>query len=604
LPAAEINNGMGGSFQDSSEYGAMPPSTLAWQWNDALNLDPTFSIDDLCNFDLSAADPVVSASWHELLRSSGELSAPPMQPASAPINSLQPQEQPQARPQWFTHIAQPAHRLGESVQSSSAQDPTAVSDGEISRDALASSLILRQPAPNSTLPSARLLNRWIHIFTTRLWPVIPIVHLPTFQPARTHPLLLLSICSLGALADGSEQALYYAEKLFEGVQKAILVAFAPDKALDEHSLARLQAAVIGQTFALLSGRPEHLMTAQAFHGTLFLITRKFYATIFGFGPPPDLAPRNPQVKDWGPWVTAQILVRTLNAVQVHNGEVAATTSQPAFHRTQPLSIPVAAQDDLFLAKTANEWASLSRAHSAGLSAFRSVSASLAILECFVGEISHARCSSFHIMSEQHMDEYKLALHAWFLESADSFKADRVQRLTVLSLWHSCFLLLLGNLNLMEKACGRDACPISPAENQELRAWMLTSHAKQCVAHAALMCRLTNEARISDIPAIHMARSLWHAGLVLAVYSSLASAHPSGVHLPPAEHCPGIQALHQTGLLMTQDLKALEDDATPTRCSTLASSISTTLRHLGPWPIATRYATTLDQVMALKINTVD
>ena len=81
LPSAEQNNCLEDLFHDSNAGPPVqsPSINLAndhgWQWNDTLNLDATFSIDDLCNFDPSTVD--LSTPWMPLLRSSGELDVPP-----------------------------------------------------------------------------------------------------------------------------------------------------------------------------------------------------------------------------------------------------------------------------------------------------------------------------------------------------------------------------------------------------------------------------------------------------------------------------------------------------------------------------------------------
>jgi hypothetical protein len=103
-------------------------------------------------------------------------------------------------------------------------------------------------------------------------------------------------------------------------------------------------------------------------------------------------------------------------------------------------------------------------------------------------------------------------------------------------------------------------------------------------------------RLSDVPAAYVARSLWHAGLVLAVFSSLAPAPPSQSSREAPGSYGSIEALRQANLLTDNDLDVLKDSVSPTKCSTLAFAISTTLRHLGPWPIAVSYARTLAQVL--------
>jgi hypothetical protein len=599
LPPAEQNGFLRDLFHDSNGGRPVqsPPINLAdfgWQWDDTLNLDSTFSIDDLCNFDPSTVD--LSTPWMPPPHSSGELDVPPFQTSSGPVNSLL---RPQASPQWFTHIAYCIHRPGLSTELPRACTPATTAEVQISRDALADSLVLKQPVPNTALPSATFLNRCIYTFTTRLWPVVPVVHLPSFKPAQTNPMLLLAICLFGASADGSKQALYYAGKLYEGLQKAILVFLTPDRPLDKNSLAVLQAAVIGHTFALLCGDPQYLISTAAFHSALFICLRKSHNALFGSQPQPGPAPYSLEAKDWDDWVAHQTLIRVFNAVHVHNGEIAAIMQQPASHRTQPLMIPVAAPDNLFLAKTSDEWVSIQHAQPTNSLPPRSTLSSCAILECFIGEISHARSSQFHVMSDQDVDAYQRALHTWFLESAESFRADAHQRFTMLTLWHSCFLLLLCDVNLVEKVCGRDGDSISNTETQQLRDWMLTPRARQCVSHAVLLCRLTDDVRVCDVPAAHVARSLWHAGLVLAMYSFLAQTQPLGDDLSNAttdRYGAGIEALRQVDFLTEHDLDILTEDATSTRCGTLAFGVSTTLRHFGPWPAAACYANTLDQVL--------
>jgi hypothetical protein len=136
------------------------------------------------------------------------------------------------------------------------------------------------------------------------------------------------------------------------------------------------------------------------------------------------------------------------------------------------------------------------------------------------------------------------------------------------------------------------------ELQQLRDWMLTPRAKQCVAHAVLLCRLTDDMRLCDVPAAHVARSLWHAGLVPAVFSFSALAAPLQSSREGPECYGSIEALRHANFLTDNDLDVLKDSGSPTKCCTLAFAISTTLRHLGPWPIAVSYARTLAQVLVL------
>lgn len=110
------------------------------------------------------------------------------------------------------------------------------------------------------------------MYFTRFNPIFPIVHAPTFRPSTRRSLLLLSICSIGSLFLASPSATAQGTKLFERLNKTILAsvraALAAMASTIEaewsqwesylirgggEALAMTQAALIGQTFGMLSG---------------------------------------------------------------------------------------------------------------------------------------------------------------------------------------------------------------------------------------------------------------------------------------------------------------------------------------------------------------
>lgn len=553
-----------------------------WPWDDSMNLDPSFSLEGLGTYDLNTASP--SIPWLPLRSEAGrpfENTLPgTLRPASTMAQS------------WFTSMStskQPYQPWATPKTSDTASD-------EISRDALADSL--QQRVPDTTLPPTQFLNRCLHMFTTRLWPLIPIIHLPTFEPARTNPLLLLSVCSLGALAIGSEEALYHGERLFDGVQKAILVSFAPNRIADEHALAILQAAMIGQTYAILSGSASNLLTAQCFHGTMGVAVRTFYDQ---WAKPKDSSSAldsQPSPDEWEPWIREQTAIRLLNSIYVHNGEVFATVHQPALLRAHPFHVRVAADDKLFLAKTADEWVSLQARNLHQQPTPHSLFSSCASLDCFVAEIYHHKTGPFNRTDVAADDEIQNSLFTWFLESVPMIDSDGARRLSLLMLWHSCFVLLLSDLDMVERVFGRDGSNISQDDSNILNAWILTPHAKRCVIHALLIYVLLERFRVSEVPAIHVARVAWQAGLVLAVYSFFARTEQNFNVMATISSCRVLRAIRKSSLFTPSDWTMVEQNATPERCRTSAFSLSAVLRHLGPWQNGARYAKTLDHILHL------
>lgn len=256
------------------------------------------------------------------------------------------------------------------------------SENDEFRDSLANSLRLRPP--ETPLPPTYMLNRYVQTFTTKIWP-IPIIHLPTFDPSKIHPLLLLSICSLGALAEGSDDAKRYSERLFEGVRHAILLSSSPSLINNPDLLEILQAATIGQTYAFLSGDPTHLTTARAFHGGLcvavFSLHKRFARSCTAASTSTE-----PQLL-WDAWARNEAISRLVNAVHVHNGEVVVTTEQPSL-RSDPCQIPSAINDLAFLARNPIQWANvLPRTNTNP--AFNTY----AVLESISAEIVHCKSGS-------------------------------------------------------------------------------------------------------------------------------------------------------------------------------------------------------------------
>lgn len=559
---------------------------LDWQWDGTLDLDASFSMEDLGTYDLLHANP--SLPWLPL--------RPFAEPAQDQESISRPRTSQNISRQWFTRLSRNDQYSDQAPPPTGPSTP-ATTDQEFSRDALASSL--QQRVPDTTLPSTQFLNRCIHLFTTRLWQVVPIVHLPTFRPAKTNPLLLISICSLGALADGSQDALYHAERLFEGVHKAILVSSSPNHVVRDQTLAVLQAAVIGQTFALLSGDPSHLFIFQSFHDTLFIAVKAFQDTLVPLSTIDDLTTTKESCEqEWREWILEQTIIRLLNAIYVHNGEFSSIVHKPSPIRTRPLNIQFAAPDNLFLAKTATEWAALKARYTSPHPNSCALSSVCATVACFVSESGHCRAAPFEDWNVQGLQILEGRLSQWFKESIKLIRTEEADRLSLLLLCHSAFLSIFCDIDNMEQVCGRDGPGFAEAKVQSLRTWAQTTAAERCLVHAILICKLLELARTSNVPAIYVARASWQAGLVLTIYSVFAPFNGPKNLKELAVSCAELDNILKSDLYTETDWMSATQDISAGRCKTLAFSLATTLRHLGPWRNARRYAETLDRILGL------
>ncbi|KAK5713819.1 hypothetical protein LTR17_017445 [Elasticomyces elasticus] len=163
---------------------------------------------------------------------------------------------------WFTRLGE---ARGNGLESGTATPTLLQTRGEVDDEyhrALHRKLQIR--APEESLPSSDFLNLCVREYFARFHPVFPVIHAPTFRPSRANTLLLLSICSVGSLLTGSMNAADRGARIFESLNKAILATWDRLMARDaEEVLPMVQAALIGQTFGLLSGNPKHLAAVDA-----------------------------------------------------------------------------------------------------------------------------------------------------------------------------------------------------------------------------------------------------------------------------------------------------------------------------------------------------
>jgi hypothetical protein len=561
-----------------------------WQWDSALNLDSSFSMGDLGVCEPDSARPFTP--MRPSCSSGRDILTALPQTEFSPGRLLETQH---------SHARNMSPAVGGVGASQSGVD-------EASRDLLAKSLWQR--VPDTMFPSTGFLNRCIYLYTTHVWPLIPVVHLPTFQPARMHPLLLLNICAIGALADGSASAYHHAVRLFEGVRKAILVSSSMEPRQSDQALAILQAAVIGQSCVILSGQNTHLRTARLFHGTLAVSMQDYYNSVVKScnsipldSCTPDQSSRAPL--DWQSWVNEQTFLRLCGVVQIHNGEIAATVNQAAQLRTQ--ICPRAAEPDtLYLAKTANEWTTLRRHFAFTNEHPVAMLSSCAELAHVVAEISHIKLVSSGDGRVKDMSNIKSSLIKWLEKQRSLLCPERKHRLSPMLLWHSCFLLINCDLELMERSCtpvGQDPTvlqrpPSLPLSSPSLQDWANSKDACTATLHAMLIFKSLEEFRVSEAPAIHVARCAWHAGLVLAVYSLFASNQGDAIASwsGDLQDHPELLLAHQVGVLTERNWNSVSQPLSAAQSRNVAYSLCTILRHLGSWGNAAWFSNKLAQVL--------
>ncbi|KAJ5099488.1 hypothetical protein N7532_006489 [Penicillium argentinense] len=259
-----------------------------------------------------------------------------------PRETIHEHKEDQVRELWFTYVGTHTGKITPDIAAENVELDEQYRQNLSQR--------LQQRVPTEPLPSTEFLNLCTQLFFTHLNPVFPIVHAPTFRPLAKSSLLLLSICSIGSLFVGSNYAVTQRSIIFERLNKAILATW--EKYLlgcKGEALAMTQAALIGQTFAML------LCT---FHGTVTAWDRIY--KMFDLRRATDrlgsrLETRTPE-ESWRIWAQAEEQIR-LHQQDTEISELVLT--HPLMRHDNTLT-PLTASHDLWTAPNATQWRDILR----------------------------------------------------------------------------------------------------------------------------------------------------------------------------------------------------------------------------------------------------
>lgn len=389
------------------------------------------------------------------------------------------------------------------------------------------------------LPSADFLNICVRAYFKRFHPVFPVVHAATFRPSKANAVLLLSICSIGSLLTGHPYAVQRGVQLFERLNKAILSTWENlMRRGPNENFAMIQAALLGQTFGLLSGQAKHLVLVDTFHGTIIAWARR--AKVFQSHHQP--LDHQDQETRWRAWVRTEERIRIALAVRIQDAEIANTLHHETLMSLASKRSLFAESDSLFFAASPMEWEALYREKATHLALpqperspgyitpdtlhdhLLSVPSSsqfsvLSALEDILSAILQARSN------ETLNDEYVGKLHTCLTAFCRQFNLSGSPATQFDALhdgikicWHFLFISLHADLDLLEKSIGRDGPLMSPTDLFNIHEWAQSASAKRAVAHAIMIKRNLEHFPLTSEPAMHVPRALFFSAICLFCYS--------------------------------------------------------------------------------------
>ncbi|KAL2835878.1 hypothetical protein BJY01DRAFT_222907 [Aspergillus pseudoustus] len=398
---------------------------------------------------------------------------------------------------------------------------------------------LQHHVPIFPLPSTDFLNICIQAYFVKFHPLFPVIHAPTFRPSPINSLLLLSICSIGSLFIGLSDAQSQGEKIFETLNKAILSTW--EGYMSERGTGvtpMIQAALIGQTFGLLSGRQKDLFIAQTFHGTLVAWARRY--RMFK----PKRASDSVTLEDvihrpqnaWRTWAQAEERNRIAAALHIHDVEMAELFVTDPFLRHSTPKRPVLCSDELWGASTADAWSALvvqhlTSTHTAEnnnnllLETAPRLHAYLE-LEAIAASIMETKGpppgkGDDHNNPTETTDPFTSTLIRFYASHIKPYhETGRTDPLGLLALWHGIFISLSADIDLLELAIGKEGArqASSARVTNYLRAWANSAPGQRAALHAALVLRHLQQLPLAVEPSIHVPRVLFRAAIAWYCYT--------------------------------------------------------------------------------------
>ncbi|OQE15968.1 hypothetical protein PENFLA_c029G10970 [Penicillium flavigenum] len=593
--------GLGPSLHDSGQDGS-------WVFGSSNTQIPAWFADD--DFDLGALNLEILMSTDNWVPpgNSGQYQNEPEDDTSRSlVEDTLPSQEQLVQTHWYTFMG--TSRTGHTTPDT-GPEPTQVD--EAYRASLAAKL---QPhMPFLPLPSTDFLNICIQMYFTKFHPVFPIVHAPTFRPSAKSSLLLLSICSIGSLFVGSSHAASKGVKVFETLNKTILSSWEIYFSRQgPETIAMIQAALIGQTFGLLSGRQKDLLIEQTFHGTLVVWAKR--AT------PSKLKRASEYInlsevlhtpeKAWKKWVQAEEQNRLLAGIHVHDVEISELFLTDTYLRHSPEKLPPLSDDDLWAATTVEDWSGkiMTRLSDSNMHEIHPRPPDT-IADHAPLQLTPLSSNGFHAYLEleglgksaveskntnspaqrQYCEDRLIVFYKTHISPNTGHTRDPY---SLPVLWHSIFLSLYANTDRLELVIGKEGYIESENHVSYAQSWASSPDGQRCALHAAIILRKLEQEKISTEPPIHIPRIIFRAALVWFCYTRFGSDTASSQQNMEFPELQKIGLDYQRLLFEANGFKTSRP--TTAESSTFCGLVDI-LSRAGHWGISQLFASILDLLL--------
>lgn len=201
-----------------------------------------------------------------------------------------------------------------------------------------------------------------------------------------------------------------------------------------------------------------------------------------------------------------------------------------------------------------------------------------------------------------LDEYTRAQHEnslvhWYQEFRVT--SDKTDPFCLMILWHSTFMTLFADLDMLERAVGRDGLVGLDDGSRDLSHWVSSLDAQRCIVHGLLVLKHVNEMQMGFEPAIHVPRTLFLAGITLFCYTYYRQIDQETTILQSRDELlslPEIRLLDTSSVMYIFKAERNRSDKLSVIEAAALCNIIDLLQRIGHWEIARKYASTLELII--------
>ncbi|KAK9446552.1 uncharacterized protein V1518DRAFT_423793 [Limtongia smithiae] len=417
-------------------------------------------------------------------------------------------------------------------------------------------------APGFVFPSVEVLDIGLDLYFRHFHPLMPFVHVATFDAKSMRPSTLFIMCLIGFTILNSQVAIAFVQHAFPAALKTSLDEINPlscGEGSSSYLMGTFSTAFLMMSLSQITGNPEHQRQCQVLYLTVMSIAQQHgLFTVNDSQPLTDIMldrTLTPE-KRWFAWARVESAKRLIICLIMEDAWYSGVLHASPILNTDDVQVLLPCDATLFSARSVSEWSRLvanERSHpilmpTLTMATYRvplphlpenidplGMHGILSLLRLRISISQHRLFSSRRkslgapfVPWHTFATDQRAALAATSAVEAFASYGPTLRNMNsnCLVLWHNLCIMLCADLGIFEVAAGRDGEQAAREALDKIAIWARTMAARRACLHTAESFRVIANRRSSDGIMFHCASSLFASALVLGLYIFLAPPQES------------------------------------------------------------------------------